>query len=327
MTDPEPDASPLDAATGAARQHAKEAFALLGNETRLAILLALWESYDPHAERNAVPFSVVYERVPYDDPGSFRYHLKRLDGQFIRHLGEDEGYALRPAGLKFVQVVIAGAGLQDASFEPSRIDHPCPFCGAQTAIEYREGLVVQSCTDCAGVTTEEGVPGFLSAVPFDPAGLADRDAADVRAASRVAAWRQTQIMFDGLCPACSGPVEGWLDCCPNHDPTGNCGTCGTRFAVWARFECRVCKNHNVSSPKALALFHPAVISFYEDHGVSTRIRADDLRRVRRVFDLMDGHETRVDSRDPNTATVTARLNDDEIRLTFDETARVVEIHQ
>jgi hypothetical protein len=130
-------------------------------------------------------------------------------------------------------------------------------------------------------------------------------------------------MFDGLCPACSGPVDGWLECCTDHDTTGICENCGTKFAVLARFECRICKNHNVSSPKALALFHPAVIAFYDDHRISTRVHADDIESVRQVFDLTDGHEIEILSEDPARADVTAAIDDDEIHLTFDETAYVV----
>jgi hypothetical protein len=184
-------------------------------------------------------------------------------------------------------------------------------------------LVIQTCTGCEGVTERNG-RGFLSAVPFDPAGLAERTADEIRAASRVAAWRQTQLMSEGLCPACSGSVEGWLDCCSNHDPTGICEQCGTKFAVLARFECQVCKNHNVSSPKALAMFNPDVQGFYANHGVSTRVHADDFESVKRVFELMDDHRVEIVDEDPPRATVTIPFDDAEFHLTFDETVHVTD---
>lgn len=315
---------PLETPPGEAGPHATEAFALLGNETRLAILLALWKMYDPHAEDNTVAFSQIYDRVDYDDPGSFRYHLKQLDGHFIRQRAEGEGYELRTPGLKFVQVVIAGAGVQDGTPAPTVIDHDCPFCEAQTAISYRDGLVVQVCTACDGVT-DENVPGFLSAVPFDPAGVADRTPEEIRAASRVAAWRQTQLMFEGLCPACSGRVTSWIECCLDHDSTGVCEKCRMQFAAVARFQCQVCKNHNVSSPAALAMMHSDVMAFYATHDVSTRVHADDFETVRTVFDLMRDHEVTVLATEPPRATVTAAVDNDEITLTFDENASVVDV--
>jgi hypothetical protein len=143
----------------------------------------------------------------------------------------------------------------------------------------------------------------------------------------VAAWRQTQFMFEGLCPACSGPVDGWLECCSDHDPDGICARCGTKFAALARFRCRTCKNHNVSSPKALALLHPAVMAFYESHGLSTRIRADDPESVRRVFGLMDDQTVRIAAEDPPRVTVTGSIDGDDIRLTFDEHATVVRLRR
>ncbi len=326
MTDRAGTELPLDISAGEAGAHATEAFALLGDETRLAILLALWENYDPYATDNAVPFSELFESVEYDDPGSFSYHLQQLSDQFIRQYPDGEGYELRVPGLRFIQAVIAGAGVQDATLELTTIDQACPFCGAPTAIRYRDGLVIHVCTECDGVTSGDASSGFLSAVPFDPAGLADREPDEIRAASRVAAWRQTQFMFDGLCPACSGQVDSWLDCCRTHDSHGICDHCGTRYAVLARFECRVCKNHNVSSPKALALFHPSVIGFYDLHGVSTRFRADDPESVRRVFELLDSHTVTLVDEAPPRADVTITHDDDEIRLTFDDTATVDSVH-
>lgn len=325
MSDTDTTELPLETTVGAAGPHATEAFVLLGDETRLAILLALWEEYDPHTKDNVVPFSTIFEHVDYEDSGSFSYHLQQLTGQFIRQHADGEGYELRVPGIRFIQAVIAGAGVEDTTLETTEIDQPCTFCDAPTAINYQEGLLIHVCTECGGVTTEEEIQGYLSAIPFDPAGLAERTSEEIRAASRVAAWRQTQIMFDGLCPACSGPVNSWLECCRDHDSTGICDHCGTKFAVLARFECRICKNHNVSSPKALALFHPDVQGFYASHGVSTRIHADDCESVKRVFGLMDAHDVKIVSEESSRAAVTASIDDDTVRLTFDETARVVDV--
>lgn len=71
MTDSTVSESPLEAAAGTAGPHAVEAFELLSDETRLAILLTLWENYDPHAEDNSVPFSTLYDRVNMGDSGTF----------------------------------------------------------------------------------------------------------------------------------------------------------------------------------------------------------------------------------------------------------------
>lgn len=326
MANTEFDAFPLVADVGAAGTHTTEAFALLGDTTRLAILLALWEHYDPHAEENAVPFSTLFERVEYDNPGNFRYHLEQLTGQFIEQRGERGAYELRVPGLKLVQAIIAGAGVQDVTREPTEINKECPLCGAPTTISYREGLLFQACTECDGPTpSRTNVDGFLHAVKFEPAGLADRTPEAIRAASIITSVRNLQSMFDGVCPTCSGPIDSWLDYCRDHDPADICENCGSKFVAWARFRCQVCKNHCNASPKELALLHPAVISFYDDHGVSLRFRVDDYEHLKRGFDLMHAHGLELVSTDQPRVVVTASLDDDEIQLTFDETVAVVDV--
>lgn len=328
MSDADTVGLPLEVDAGAASNGATEAFGLLANETRLAILLALWEEYDPHSDDNAISFTELFERVDYDTPGNFNYHLSQLEGQFIRKRAEREGYELRVPGLKIVQTVIGGAGVQDATLERTEIDQDCPFCGSSTAISYRDGLLFQSCTDCEGAAPERtNVDGFLNAVKFKPAGLVERSPEHLRAASRVAKLRHTQTMFEGVCPTCSGSVDGWLDCCPNHDSKGVCENCGARFAALARLECRVCKEHTKTSPKALVLFHQAVIGFYDDHGVSTQFRGDDFESVQRGFKLMDSHELDIVSENPPRVVVTVESDGDELRLTFDETVAVVDVER
>jgi hypothetical protein len=169
------------------------------------------------------------------------------------------------------------------------------------------------------------VDGFLSAAPFDPAGLVDRTPQEIRLASLAKTRHKLQLMFDGFCPDCSGSVESWLTVCTDHDSTGICERCGKKYAAWVRFQCRVCKRHGVSSPKILALFHPAVIAFYDGHGMSIRIQADEFENAHRTFEYMHNHGMELVSENPPRVQVTATLDGDKIRLTFDETASVVGI--
>jgi len=321
-----PTESLFESASGAAGPHATEAFALLSDETRLAILLVLWEEYDPHATENAVPFSRIFDGLGYDDPGNLRYHLEQLRGQFLSQHAAGEGYELREPGMKLVRAIIAGAGVKEVSMEPTEIDQPCLLCGASTAISYRDGCLFWACTECEGPTPEAtDLDGFLSATPFAPAGLADRPPDEIRLASIAEASHKKQLMFDGFCPDCSGAVDGRLEVCPDHDPTGVCEHCEKRFGAWARFQCQVCKRHDISSPKALALFHPAVIAFYDDHGVPIRLQANDFEGARQVFDHMHDHGMEIISEEPPRVQVTAALDGDEVCLVFDETASIAGI--
>lgn len=322
----EPTGSTLEAAAGAAGPHTTEAFALLADETRLAVLLALWEEYDPHAENNTVPFSRIFDRVDHDDPGNLRYHIDKLEGQFVKRHRDGGGYELRLPGTKLVRTIIAGSGMGETTLERSEIDQPCLICDAPTAISYRDGHVYWTCTECEGVAPERTeTDGLMSVSPFDTAGLEERTPEEVRVTSLAVERREIQSMFDGFCPDCSGAVEAQLVCCPDHATDGVCETCGRKFAVWAQFQCVVCKRSASLSPKTLALFHPAVMAFYHDHGLSIRIDADDPDRARRIFDHMHDHEMKLVSTDPPVVEVTAIMHDDEIRLRFDETVSVVDV--
>lgn len=325
MADAGPTESPLEAAAGTAGPHATEAFALLADETRLAILLALWEEYDPHTDDD-VPFSRLFERTGHEDRGNFSYHLEKLVGTFVTQHTERGGYELTTTGLKLVRSIIAGTGVKDATREPTEIDQSCPLCGALTVVSYRDGLVFWACTECEGVAPGEiDIDGTLGLVQFEPAGLADWNPEELRAASMLAVRQRGRSLFNGLCPTCSGPVESWLQCCPDHDQGGVCDHCGMQYGILACFQCRICEEYGVPTPKRLALFHPAVVAFYENHGVSTRLQAEDFESAKRVYDLVDDHELNLVSEDPPQVTVTASLGGDEICLTFDETVTVIDV--
>lgn len=76
-----------------------EAFAVLGNETRLAILLALEGTDDE------LGYSELKRQVGVYDSGRFNYHLNKLLGHFIE--GSDDGYRLRDVGRRAAQAVVA----------------------------------------------------------------------------------------------------------------------------------------------------------------------------------------------------------------------------
>ena len=334
MDDVKSTESPLEAAGRTVDTDTTEAFKLLADETRLAILLALWEAYEPHPEHN-VPFSRLLERVDYDNRGNFSYHLEKLEGAFVTQHTERGGYELRTSGLKFVRSLIAGTGIGDVLIDDAEIDESCPICDAPTAINYRDGVVLWTCTECDGVapdvsewgTVKDHMGGVLGFTQFEPAGVVDRSPAELRAASMVAEHQKARSMFNGLCPTCSGPVEGRVEYCPDHDPHGVCDNCGWMLRVFAQFQCRICEDHADVDLGQLALFHPAVVALYEDHGVSTRVHTEDLGSARRLFDLMTGHERDLVSEDPLRIAVTASVGDDDVRVTLDETASIVDVQR
>lgn len=318
--------SPLEMAAGAAGSHATDAFELLSNETRLAVLLALWELHEPGEDDEAVSFSELHERVEYEDPGNFGYHLRQLEGQFIRKRPDEEGYELRDTGLDIVRSVIAGAGVQDTTLESTEIARSCHLCGGPTAVSYEDGVLYHICTECAGLVDRDDLPdGYLNSIPFDPAGLTGRSAEELLAAAEIAAYQHMRSMFQGFCSACSGPVDALLEICKEHASDGVCSTCGRAPAYMAHFRCRVCKDFHGTTPEVLSVFHPAVIAFLYDHGVAPRWHVEEFDGLSYVGSPEPEYEATLASQDPDRVAVTVSLGDDELRLMFDETVTICDV--
>jgi len=317
----EPSESPL-ARTGAGR--AVEAFELLGNETRLAILVALWEAYDPFAGDDAVRFSELRERVGTGDSGQFNYHLDRLDGHFVE--ATDGGYRLREAGLTFVRSVIAGAGIEEPSFERAEVDMECGLCGGTVEVLYDGEWVYNVCTECEGLWTDAEAPeGHLSKFKLDPAGFTDRSAGEVYAAAWVRAFQNIYSMVEGVCPSCSGPVEGWLERCETHDESseGICDDCGRRAALIARLRCPVCKDWAQSTLGGVTKYHPALVAFHYDHGLGLQYGFNDLASINRRLETGET-DAEVRSENPLRVRVTVEIDGETAWVELDEELTVVD---
>lgn len=107
-----------------------DALAMLGHETRIAILRVLAEADEP------LPFSELRQRAGVEDAGRFNYHLSELREYFVRE--EGGGYTLRHAGSR----VVAAAGVAENGTPPAAVadeavpeagesgdEETCPVCG------------------------------------------------------------------------------------------------------------------------------------------------------------------------------------------------------
>ena len=88
------------------------------------------------------------DRVGMADSGQCNYHRGKLESHLVRDTGE--GYALQRAGEGVVEAVLSGAVTDAPVVEPTETDDACPYCGAPTAVSYRQGVLARSCTECAG---------------------------------------------------------------------------------------------------------------------------------------------------------------------------------
>ena len=298
-----------------------EAFQLLSDGTRLAILQTLWEAHDP-TDPSPVSFSELRERIGVKDPGQFNYHLNKLTTHFIRRT--ESGYELREAGKRIVRVVLAGTVSDDVTIEPVEIDVSCIFCGGPTEIEYRDGLLSHWCIRCTARCVVNYPAGLLSKEELPTAGSLNRNPDEIYRSSRVWIKHREASVMDRVCPECSGsmPVES-IRICDDHAPDPDdevvCEGCGSIFWGMVYHACDVCRLHWQMPTLLYPPMHPAVVAFYYDHG----IEFDRASHEQRAY-LLHYHEEVV-SRDPLRIRTTIPLDGDQLRVTFDEQMRVIEV--
>ncbi|MFW5911149.1 MAG: winged helix-turn-helix domain-containing protein [Halolamina sp.] len=102
-----------------------DALAVLGNETRVAILRTLADAEEP------LPFSELRRRAEIHDAGRFNYHLSKLREYFVREI--DGGYALREAGSRVVTAAGVAPRSSGGDVRSDSVDDDsdtCPVCGA-----------------------------------------------------------------------------------------------------------------------------------------------------------------------------------------------------
>jgi len=321
--------STLEAAAGAAGPHVTAAFELLSNEIRLAILLALWEAYDPYGPNKAVPFSDVYDSVAITDSANFTYHLDKLTDHFVEKTAD--GYRLRNAGLMIVRAIIAGTGLDESHVSPTELGISCHRCGdGRVEIRYQDEAVYLTCLECDGFTTTDEYPrGTIAKFWLDPAGQAERNPPELLAASVIRTHHRNRMMEEGICPACSGEIDASLQLCEGHQPGPGtvCPACGTRDSARVRYVCTVCKYRNRRPVELTVVDHPTVIAFYSDHDIDPRLSIDDVQGAIEMLKRLWEMEHTLVSTDPVRIRVTVPCDGDKLHLTLDSDRTVLDVRE
>ena len=294
----------------------EEAFAVVGDETRIAILQALGEA----GER--LPFSDLRERVGVRDPGRFNYHLNRLTDHFVRKT--DEHYELTRAGERIVEAVLAGTVTSAPVVDRTMVDQSCYFCGAPVEVRYYQERLERYCTECPGMWgSQEGKLGRLS---LPPAGLQGRS---IDEAARAAFTWQVLNMYAigaGICPRCSAPLERELDLCTSHEAPGIdtadglCEECGVRHAARLVFRCPSCIFEGRGTLPIAFNSHPAMLAILANHGHSP-ITPTSIADVQRVH---SDYEEEILSTHPFVGRFTFTADGETLTMTVNEDLEVVE---
>ncbi|ESS05897.1 MAG: hypothetical protein A07HB70_01440 [uncultured archaeon A07HB70] len=185
-----------------------EAFAMIGNEIRVAILEALW-----HADEQPVGFTTLYERAGADNTSKFNYHLGQLTGHFVRKV--DDGYELRTAGESVVRAAVEGSFNAHPDLDPIDTGDDCTRCGGPLVATYSDETFAIECPACGRTHGQYSFP---------PGGLIGRDDAETLSAFDQRVRHLHSLARDGVCPECSGQMRTDVvqgeDCCLVRRPPG-----------------------------------------------------------------------------------------------------------
>jgi hypothetical protein len=264
-----------------------DAFALIGNETRLSILEALWR-----AEDGPVRFSVLNEMVGMADSAQFNYHLGKLTDQYVRKV--EAGYELRTAGAKVVRAVLAGSFTEHPRLEPFTTDDGCTRCGEALVASYDEEMLALDCPDCGRAHGEYSFP---------PGGLNDRTNEEVLEAFDQRVRHLHCLAKDGVCPECSGRMRTTIS---------EEGECCLGVGLRADHICGQC-SHSLCSAIGLCLLDCSpVVAFHRDHGID--LGATPYWRL--DWCVSDDHTT-VRASDPWELELAIDLDDERLHATLD----------
>lgn len=272
-----------------------EAFALIGNDNRLSILEALFES-----DTRPISFSDLHKAVDIRDSAQFNYHLQKLNGHFIRHI-EGEGYDFRHAGEKVVRSIVAGTFTAHPQIDPFAVDGECVDCSGVLHAVYAEEHLAVECTACGRGHGRYGFP---------PGGLTDRTPDEIAYAFDQRVRHLHCLAADGVCPECSGTMI----------PTIVEVESQSASSVHVERACAQC-GHQLSSAVGLQLLDDAeVVSLHREHGIRL-----DRRPYWTLPWCVCPRYTTVLDRDPYQLQVRIPLGDTELLVSLDGDLEIVEL--
>ncbi len=311
------DESPLVRVAETTGDATVEAFEILSNRTRLAVLLTLWEAREPspataESDEHGLAFAELFDRIEYDTASNFSYHLEQLEGRFIEQTSDDR-YTLSISAKRLISIVLSGTLADTPTLTGEPIDDPCHHCGEPVVIDYEEKELVKRCPSCGRSLSQTYRP---------PAALQHRTPTEFY--RQTATWNRCRglALAAGACPDCAGAVTSGLHACPDHDTTetDTCPNCGRRARVRSAYVCEVC-GFSMNGPAwAPAFSATAVKAFVYSRGV-------DLLTIptKRVIDMVQ--DIAVVTDDPLEVVVTIELAGDRLTVTLDDDAQVVDIEE
>lgn len=275
------------------------AFELLSDETRAGIL----EAFAEHARETdgatfePLGFEELRRRVGVRDSGKFNYHLDRLRGRFVEKT-DAGGYVPTVSGFKLAAAIVSEA-YADRERGPTALDRACPLCGTTLEATYDSGAMIVGCANGHEIRNE-----------LPPGALDDRSMAAAAELLFTKTFADFEYLRTDVCPLCYGSVERRYRAADDdgpydHQVAGSCDRCSLPI---------------VAPLRSWVVSHPAVVSFYHDHGIDLRGEPSWLLELWAGGDLEPIAGADGDGRE---FAYTLSRDGDALRLRLDETARVL----
>lgn len=274
---------------------AATAFGTLSDPTRVEIVRELSTRQREQPGSPALSFAELRKGVGVRDSGRFLYHLKKLRGHFIEKT--EEGYRLNYAGGEMAASILAGTYTERETLGPVELDSTCIDCDGTASGRYENGILTVACEN-DHLLFQWGLP---------PNAAADATVEKLVDLATTLLFHAVELSLVGTCPKCydamttvAEPVE------PEHlTPRfrATCGTCGCL----------------ILGPLGFCLLGQTdVNAFYHRHGRSVE--------TARLWELeFAGNDAAlVSEEDDGRFVLSFRLGGEELSVTIDDTAHVVE---
>jgi hypothetical protein len=296
--DPEPDVD------------VRELFRLLGNETRMGIMRALWDRFEfQHyvvGDQDPTSFARLREAAGVEDPGNFNYHLDQLTGTLVDQ--REGGYVLSPLGYNLLHAIDRYRDYEYSTREEWTVGADCPFCDGRLVADYRRDVLSVRCRDCGGLASE-GNFTFVELPATGTGGLSGDDLLDV---ATLAMFSKIRASKHGFCWDCNARMRTDITHCQSHTrgSDGICPECSLRFRTNVDATCETCGTSGHGPVVEYALLDPRVARFLDGHGRSLdqvgpwQYRLGAFRAVR---------ETALDT-DPTTVEVVFGIGEETMRV-------------
>jgi len=273
-----------------------ELLALLGNETRMAIMRTLWAEFEfadyVTERRDGHTFSELLEATGVTDSGNFNYHLGELAGVLVAD--REDGYVLTPLGYNLMQSIDRYDSFAYTTFDERVAADPCPYCGGDLVVAYRREIVSVRCRDCGGLASD----GDFTFVEVPAIGTGEPATAELLDAATLAMFAKVRSSRHGVCWDCRAPMDRSLDCCEDHasEANGVCEVCDRRYAVVVDADCPTCGESGRGPALEYAVVSPSVAAFFESVGAGP----EQVGPWRYRLAALGAATERVESTDPVT---------------------------